>query len=155
MLLEFYDKETLEFMRNRYGYPKKFIESLKFTENMMLPLKSMVESKLAFSDIYKVLGKGNPYIFIHLSAYLDDDGQQYLIRYIDAILSTKLEKVTGKYVMEKFNLKSGPLINEILEKLYAMKLDNPSLDEVSTVEKIFEETQNKIKQAEVSENTNR
>jgi len=155
VLLEFYDKETLDFMRNRYGYPKKFIESLKFTENMMLPLKSMIESQLSFSDIYKVIGKGNPYIFIHLSAYLDDEGQQYLLRYIDAILKTKLEKVTGKYVMEKFNLKSGPVINEILETLYAMKLDNPNLDEILTVEKIFEETQNKINKAEVSENTNR
>ncbi|AMW33051.1 CBS domain-containing protein [Fervidobacterium islandicum] len=152
VLLEFYDKETLDDMRNRYGYPKKFIESLKFTENMMMPLKSMIETRLNFSDIYKVIGKGNPYIFIHLSAYLEEDDQEYLITYIDAILNTKLEKVSGKYVIERFSLKSGPVINEILERLYAMKLDNPKLDEIQTVEKIAEQFLKNLEQAEISEN---
>jgi len=136
IFLEFYDKKSLDEMRNRYGYPKKFIENLKYTENMILPLKSMIESRLNFSDIYKVIGKGNPYIFLHLASYLDNEGQRYLLDYIDKTIKTKLEKVTGKYLMEKYNLKSGPIINEILEKLYAMKLDNPEIDEIIESEKL-------------------
>lgn len=137
IFLEYYDKQSLEEMRNRYGYPKKFIESLKYTENMILPLKSMIESRLNFSDIYKVIGKGNPYIFIHLASYLDDEGQEYLLNYIDATNRTKLEKITGKYLMERYNLKSGPIINEILEKIYAMKLDDPNLNEFQELERLI------------------
>lgn len=137
ILLEYYDKQTLEIMRARYGYPKKFIESMKFTENIMLPLREMIELKLNFSDIYKVLGKANPYVYLHLSSYLTDEGQNYLLQYIDTISSTKLQTVTGKYLMEKYGLKSGPQINEILEKLFAMKLDNPNIDEEKVVSEII------------------
>jgi len=139
ILLEYYDKDTLEEMRKKYGYPKRFIESLKMTENLILPLKSMVEERLHFSEIYKVLGKSTPYVYIHLSAYLEDSGVEYLLKYINALNTTKLETVTGRYLVEAYGLKQGPMLNRILEELYSLKLDNPNLDEISIVERIVQQ----------------
>jgi tRNA nucleotidyltransferase (CCA-adding enzyme) len=136
ILLEFYDKATLEEMRNRYGYPKKFIETLKYTENILLPVKSMLENRYPFSDIYRVVGKGNPYIYAHISAYLNDNEQNYLLSYIDIISNTKLEVVTGRYLIEKYQLKSGPILNRILEELYCLKLDDKNIDEETVVQEL-------------------
>ncbi|MGC8902895.1 MAG: CBS domain-containing protein [Fervidobacterium sp.] len=136
ILLEFYDKATLEEMRNRYGYPKKFIETLKYTENIVLPVKSMLENRYPFMDIYRVVGKGNPYIYAHISAYLNDNEQNYLLSYIDIISNTKLEVVTGRYLIEKYQLKSGPILNRILEELYCLKLDDKNIDEEAVVQEL-------------------
>ncbi|MEN3043244.1 MAG: CBS domain-containing protein [Fervidobacterium sp.] len=129
ILLEYYDKTSLENMRLKYGYPKKFIESLKFTENMILPVKSMIENKFQLSEIYKVLGKANPYVYAHISAYLTTQGQDYLKYYIDAVQNIKLEKISGKKLMEKYQIKSGPILNTILEEVFCRKLDDNNLDE--------------------------
>lgn len=142
ILLEYYDRDTLEEMRKKYGYPKRFIESLKMTEGLILPLKAMIEERLHFSEIYKVLGKSTPYVYIHLSAYLDDASVDYLLRYIDALNTTRLDSVTGKYLVDTYGLKQGPMLNRILEELYSMKLDDPNLDERATVEKIVQRLQN-------------
>lgn len=137
VLLEFYDRDSLEQMRKKYGYPKKFVETLKQTENSIIPLKAMLEAKLKFSEIYKVLGKPTPYVFVHISSYLDGEPFEYLLRYIRTVHSTKLIKVSGKYLMQKFGLKQGPQLNKILEELYSRKLDDPDLDEEAELERLM------------------
>ncbi len=137
VLLEYYDKSSLEEMRTKYGYPKKFVESLKYTENMILPVKSMIENKYPFSDIYKVLGKANAYVYAHISAYLTPEGQQYLIQYIDTVQNTRLENVTGKKLIEKYQLKSGPILNTILEEIFCKKLDDKNLNEEEFIEQLI------------------
>lgn len=144
IFLEYYDKSTLEEMRAKYGYPKKFIETLKFTENIIIPVKSLIENRYPFSDIYKVCGKSNPYIYSHISAYLDEDEQNYLLSYIDTVLNTRIEKVTGKYLMERYQLKAGPILNNILEELFCLKLDNSNLSEEIAIESIVKKHIEKI-----------
>lgn len=137
ILLEYYDLKTLEELRTRYGYPKKFIESLKYAENIIPVIKSMIESRFNFSDIYKVLGKSNPYIYVHLSAYLDEESLFYLLKYIDTVQNTRITRISGKMLVEEYNLKVGPVLNSILEQVFALKLDDPNLDEEEAVRNII------------------
>lgn len=137
IFLEYYDKSSLEEMRTKYGYPKKFVESLKYTENMILPIKSMIESKYPFSDIYKVLGKANAYVYAHISAYLNSEGHEYLLQYIDTVQNTRLENVTGKKLIEKYQIKSGPILNTILEEIFCKKLDDKNLDEEKFLDELI------------------
>jgi len=137
ILLEYYDLKTLEELRTRYGYPKKFIESLKYAENIIPVIKSVIESRFNFSDIYKVLGKSNPYIYVHLSAYLDEESLFYLLKYIDTVQHTRITRISGKMLVEEYNLKAGPVLNSILEQVFALKLDDPNLDEEEAVRNII------------------
>ncbi len=137
ILLEYYDLPTLEELRARYGYPKKFIESLKYAETIIPVVKSLIESQFSFSDVYKVLGKSNPYVYVHLSSYLDDNGMAYLLKYIDTVQNTRLNTISGKMLVEKYNIKAGPVLNSILEQVFSLKLDNPNLDEEEAVKNII------------------
>jgi len=137
ILLEYYDLETLEGLRARYGYPKKFMESLKYAETIIPVVKSLIESQFNFSDVYKVLGKSNPYVYVHLSSYLDDNGMTYLLKYIDTVQNTRLTVISGKMLVEKYNIKAGPVLNSILEQVFSLKLDNPNLDEEEAVRNII------------------
>ena len=137
ILLEYYDLPTLEELRARYGYPKKFIESLKYAETIIPVVKSLIESQFSFSDVYKVLGKSNPYVYVHLSSYLDDNGMAYLLKYIDTVQNTRLNTISGKMLVEKYNIKAGPVLNSILEQVFSLKLDNPNLDEEEAVRNII------------------
>jgi len=137
ILLEYYDLPTLEELRARYGYPKKFIESLKYAETIIPVVKSLIESQFNFSDVYKVLGKSNPYVYVHLSSYLDDNGMAYLLKYIDTVQNTRLNIISGKMLVEKYNIKAGPVLNSILEQVFSLKLDNPNLDEEEAVKNII------------------
>jgi len=137
ILLEYYDLKTLEELRTRYGYPKKFIESLKYAENIIPVIKSVIESRFNFSDIYKVLGKSNPYIYVHLSAYLDEESLFYLLKYIDTVQHTRITRISGKMLVEEYHLKAGPVLNSILEQVFALKLDDPNLDEEEAVRNII------------------
>ncbi|MFN6991691.1 MAG: CBS domain-containing protein [Fervidobacterium sp.] len=130
IFLEYYDKNSLEEMRKKYGYPKRFVESLKTTENTALLIKAMLENKYPFCDIYKVIGKGNPYMYAHICSYLEKEEQNYLLEYIDVINNTKLEKVSGNFLIEEYKLRPGPIVNKILEEVYCKKLDNKNIDEV-------------------------
>lgn len=146
IFLEYYDKDSLEDMRVKYGYPKRFIENLKTTENTVLFIKSMLENKYPFSDIYKVIGKGTPYTYAHISAYLEREEQDYLLKYIDALNSTKLEEISGNYIIEKYKLRPGPIVNKILEEIYCKKLDNKNINEISLLEEVVKSLDKKIQQ---------
>ncbi len=138
ILLEYYDTKTLDEMRQKYGYPKKFIDSLKASENTIVVVKNMIENEYSFSEIYKILGKANPYTYCQLSSYLNEKEIEYLKKYIERILTTKLEKVSGTYLMERYSLKAGPELNKILENIYSEKLDR-EIDEFEILEKVLAE----------------
>jgi len=74
---------------------------LKYAETIIPVVKSLIESQFSFSDVYKVLGKSNPYVYVHLSSYLDDNGMAYLLKYIDTVQNTRLNTISGKMLVEK------------------------------------------------------
>ncbi|QTA37851.1 CBS domain-containing protein [Thermosipho ferrireducens] len=137
VLLEFYDENSLKEVARRYGIPKKFVEETKFSEKIVIPVKEMIHDKMLFSDIYKVLGKPSPETACYISAYLECDDQEYFYEYLKKVYETKLEKVSGEYVMKKYGIKAGPIIGKIMNELFCKKLDDMKIDEIFELERII------------------
>lgn len=138
ILLEFYDEPTLKKVAAKYGISKKFIDDLKTTEKRISLIKKLIEEEANFSELYKILGKPVSETAAHIGAYLNSNERKYFSEYLQRVFSIKLEKVSGKMVMEKYNLKSSPLIGKIMNELFCIKLDNPEIDEVKELEKLIE-----------------
>ncbi|SHH20004.1 CBS domain-containing protein [Thermosipho atlanticus] len=136
ILLEFYDEQTLKEVVKKYGIPKKFADDLKVTEKKVGFVKEMVEKRVKFSELYKILGKPVSETAAHIVAYLDREDRKYLFDYLRRVFNTKLEKVSGNMVIKKYNLKASPLIGKIMNELFCKKLDNPEIDEIEELDKL-------------------
>ena len=128
IMLEYYDMETLHFMKERYGLPKKVIDEIKRLEKMAPIVAEMLKNRLKFSDIYKVVKDLSPEGFCHISSYLDMEDQDYLKEFLKKLKITKLKKVDGSFLI-KLGVKPGKVIGEILDELYSKKLDGEIFDE--------------------------
>jgi len=128
IMLEYYDTETLHFMKERYGLPKKVIDEIKRLEKMAPIVAEMLKNRLKFSDIYKVVKDLSPEGFCHISSYLDMEDQDYLKKFLKKLKITKLERVDGSFLI-KLGVKPGRVIGEILDELYSKKLDGEIFDE--------------------------
>lgn len=137
VLLEFYDEKTLIKVASKYGIPKKFIDDLKTTEKRVSLIKDLVKKKAKFSGLYKFLGKPTSETAAHMSAYLDFEEQKYFYDYLHRVFNVKLEKVSGKMVIEKYNLNASPVIGRIMNELFCKKLDYPEIDEIDELEKLI------------------
>jgi len=128
IMLEYYDMETLHFMKEKYGLPKKVIDEIKRLEKMAPIVAEMLKNRLKFSDIYKVVKDLSPEGFCHISSYLDMEDQDYLKKFLKKLKITKLEKVDGSFLI-KLGVRPGRVIGEILDDLYSKKLDGEIFDE--------------------------
>ena len=138
VMLEYYDMETLHFVRKRYGLPKKMIDEIKRVEKIAPVIAEMIENRLKFSDIYKVVKDISPEGFCHISSYLSPEAQEYLKEFLKKLRETKLKKVDGDFLI-KLGMKPGKIIGEILDELYSRKLDEELLDEEEVAKLLVKE----------------
>lgn len=123
IFLEYYTDEDLADLRNKYGLSGKSIKEMKELWKIAPVLPSFFGEGMKFCDIYKVVGKRTYEGYHYLSAYLNDTQQKILKEYISKVEETKLTKVNGKLLIERYGFKPGKEIKGILEEIYCAKLD--------------------------------
>ncbi|MBO8161585.1 MAG: CBS domain-containing protein [Thermosipho sp. (in: Bacteria)] len=138
VLLEFYDEQTLKEVSKKYGIPKKFADDLKSTERKVGEIKKIIENNSKFSELYVMLGKPTSETAAHISAYLKETEQKYFFEYLRRVFSTKLTKVSGEYLIKKYDIKASPVVGKIMNELFCKKLDNPDIDELKEIESLYE-----------------
>jgi len=129
VFLEYYTDEDLEEIKKRYGLSGKYIKEMKELWKIAPVLPNFFGEGMKFSDIYKVVGNRSNEGYSYLSAYLNNGQQKIWKGYIMKVRQTKLVKVNGNLLIEKYGFKPGTKIREILEEVYCAKLDGIINDE--------------------------
>ncbi|GAB6188655.1 CBS domain-containing protein [Marinitoga arctica] len=133
--LLFENKQAVLYAFERYGLPKKFlsnIEKLKST----LPLLNTLNSKSAYSEIYKLVESFDNELLIVLAGYLEKGLMEKYKKYLLKIKDFNLE-INGKDIM-KMGIK-GRLIGKILDEIKMKKLDDKIQNEKEYLLKIVRE----------------
>lgn len=142
IFLEYYTDNDLEEVKNRYDLAGKYIREMKELWRIATLLPNFFGEGMKLSDIYKVIGKLSHEGYFYLSAYLNDEQQRLWKEYITKVEQTKLVRVNGNLLIEKYGFKPGVKIREVLEKIYCAKLDGiiDDEDEEEFLEKIIRRT---------------
>lgn len=120
ILLRRADRPSLSAFINRYGFSKKFADNIVEAREV---LKSFLETKPGkFSEFYRLLGKPKMQIYLFVDAFLEDEASSLLLQYMNMLENLKL-KINGRFLIERYNLRSGPIVKRLLDEIICARLD--------------------------------
>ncbi len=123
VLIEYYTQSQLEFVRERYGVPRKTINEIYTFSKKVEVIAKLLEEEMPFSEIYTILDGASPEAICYLSAYLEETGLNHLKEYLRAKKRVKLYYVNGKRLIREYGVQQGEGIKTIIRDVFGMKLD--------------------------------
>lgn len=133
ILLSRADNTLLSNFIKKYGFSKKFSDYIIESKRVLRDFLKAGTKK--FSDFYRFLGKPRVQIYLFVDAFLDDRDSDLLLEYMRLLESMKLG-VNGKFLVERYNLSTGPIIQKLLDEIICARLDG--LDPMKEVDFIDE-----------------
>ncbi len=142
VLIEYYTQSQLEFVKERYGIPKKTISEIYTFSKKVEVIARLLEEEMPFSEIYTILDGASPEAICYLTAYLNETGLNHLKEYLREKKRVKLYHVNGKRLIRDFGVKQGEAIKRIIREVFGMKLDGKlktAEDEEAYLKEMFSE----------------
>lgn len=151
VLLEYYTQEQLTEIEKNFGIPKKIIKDILVFSKKVEILAKMVNSEMAFSDLYIILEGTKPEALAYLCAYLTEDGMNHFKEYSRIRKGVHFLYVKGNLLGKTYRIKEGSHIRNIMSGMIKEKIDhrlNTEQEEKQFIEeylqnlKTFDQTRN-------------
>ncbi len=123
ILCEYYTQEQLDWVKERYGIPKKTVNELYHISKIVEIIAKLFTEEMPFSDIYSTVEGLSPEGYCYMTAHLDETGLAHLKEYLRTRKRVKLHCTNGKRLIREFGIEPGEKIREIIKHIVKKKLD--------------------------------